>query len=76
MFCNKTKKKSSNTTSVYERSVLWVCLPELLQLGRVGMGYPKADPCWAPSNSNLNSEICFLFGAGGEEKPESCSHSC
>lgn len=57
MFCNKRKKKSSNITSVWERSVLWVCLPELLQWGRVGMG---ADSCWDPSNLKP-SDVGFVF---------------
>lgn len=63
MFCNKKEKKSSNITSVYERSVLGVGLPDLLQLGRVGMGHPTADSCWVPANLKL-SEVGFFGGVG------------
>lgn len=53
-------------TSVYETSVLWVGLPVLLELGRVGMGYSKADSCWAPSNLRPSEVLGFLLGWGGK----------
>lgn len=65
MFCNK-KRKSSNITSVCERSVLWVCLPELLQLGRVGMGYPKEDSCWSLSDLKPSEIGVFFLEWGGK----------
>lgn len=51
---------------MYETSVLWVGLPVglLLELGRVGMEYPKADSCWAPSNLRP-SGVVFFLGWGG-----------